>query len=107
MEIHSLVSLLPYFQFGAIVIVDPTWTPEFLRDHAASDFYRALEVLSQRLSNHGVGLEHQLSALQPAVEHALVCVVEAVAGPAAALHINEFLDDFVDDLRIPRMPGYV
>jgi len=65
-----------------------------------------LDLLATKLHKEYEEEEHPLSILQPSVEHALLCIVEAVAGADAALHIDEFLEDFVDEFRMPRMPNY-
>jgi hypothetical protein len=91
-----------------------------LRDHAAADFYRAIDLLSLKLKNPADDTldlsdleddplqdpEHPLTKLQPSVEHALLCIVESLAGADAALHVNAFLDDFAPVFSIPRMPEY-
>ena len=50
--------------------------------------------------------DHPLSKLQPAIEHALICIILTLAGHDAALYVNNFLDDFSNDVKIPRMDDY-
>jgi hypothetical protein len=44
---------------------------------------------------------HPLVVLQPSIEHALVSIIEALTGVSVALYVNEFLDDYAPQIRIP------
>jgi hypothetical protein len=92
-----------------MIILDPAWNIQVLRNHAGSNSHKAL----LRLPNHFPRLpddnnepHHPLSHLQPAIEHALVCIVTAIAGPNAGRYVDEFLEDFTTQMKIPRMPDY-
>ena len=50
--------------------------------------------------------EPPFAALQPAIEHALVCIVNTVAGPDTARYVDEFLEDFSEQVKIPRWRDY-
>jgi hypothetical protein len=49
---------------------------------------------------------HPLAIFQPSMEHALVCIVEALAGVPAAIYVNDFLDDCAHQICIPRDPQF-
>jgi len=75
-----------------------------LRDHAGADVHKALLRVPARLITNG--RPHPLSVLQPSIEHALVCIVEQIAGDDAGTYVNDFLDAFAPQFQIPRMEGY-
>jgi len=93
-----------------MVILDPVWNTKTLLNHQGHELHMVLMSLPSKL----VGLRntdppdspHPLAILQPSVEHALVCIVEALAGIAAATYVNEFLDEYALQMRIPRDPRY-
>jgi hypothetical protein len=93
-----------------MVILDPVWTLKSLQSHQGAAVHMVMMSLPSKL----VGMRaidppnqpHPLSILQPSIEHALVCIVEAVAGVAAAQYVNDFLDDYGPQIRIPRDPQF-
>jgi hypothetical protein len=93
-----------------MVILDPLWDLQFLQTNAAAGLLKVLTSLPNKL----VGMRetdspnhpHPLTFLQPSIEHALVSVVEAVAGIDAALYVNDFLDEYAPQMRIPRDPDF-
>jgi len=89
-----------------MVLLDPVWNMKSLLNHQGHDLHLVLMTIPSKL----VGMRnidppdspHPLKLLQPSVEHALVCVVEALAGVSAAMYVNDFLDDYAPQIRIPR-----
>ena len=89
-----------------MVILDPLWNLQSLQTNAAGDLLKVLMSLPNKL----VGMHetdtpnqpHPLTFLQPSIEHALVSIVEAVAGLDTALYVNDFLDEYAPQMRIPR-----
>jgi hypothetical protein len=93
-----------------MVILDPVWNIKSLLNHQGHELHLVLMSLQSKL----VGLRstdppdspHPLAIFQPSVEHALVSIVEALAGIPAATYVNEFLDEYAPQMRIPRDPRY-
>jgi hypothetical protein len=93
-----------------MVLLDPVWNLKSLLNHQGYQLHQVLMSLPSKL----VGMRdtdppnspHPLTMLQPSVEHALVCVVDALAGVSAALYVNDFLDDYAPQIRIPRDPQF-
>lgn len=93
-----------------MVVLDPVWNLKALQSHQGASIHQVLMALPSKLltedAREGSPAPHPLSHAQPSVEHALVCIVEAVAGVDAARHLNEFLDDFAPFIRIPRLAEF-
>jgi hypothetical protein len=89
-----------------MVILDPLWNLQSLQTNAAGDLLKVLTSLPNKL----VGMcetdtpnqPHPLAFLQPSIKHALVSIVKAVVGLNATLYVNDFLDEYVPQMRIPR-----
>ncbi|KIM72799.1 hypothetical protein PILCRDRAFT_15782 [Piloderma croceum F 1598] len=98
-----------FLEYGAMIILDPTWNIQALRAHSGANSHKALLRLKSRLPDHqnqdGEPI-HALAPFQPAIEHALVCIVSKLAGPEAGAYVDEFLDSFTPEIRIPRLNGY-
>jgi hypothetical protein len=90
--------------------LDPVWNLQALRDHAGSDihtaFLRVARDLFRQDDNDDDEFQHPLSSLQPAIEHALICIIDTIAGPNTAEFVDEFLEEFIPQVKIPRLPGY-
>jgi hypothetical protein len=99
-----------FIQYGAMIILDPVWNTKTLLNHQGHELHMVLMSLLSKL----VGLHstdppdspHPLAILQPSMEHALVCIVEALAGIAAATYVNEFLNEYALQMCIPCDPRY-
>jgi len=102
--------LNPNPQYGAMVILDPVWNLTSLQTNAGGELFKVIMSLSPKLTGlrgrDGHSRPHPLTFLQPAVEHALVCIVESVAGIDAAQYMNDFLDEYAPQMRIPRDPVF-
>jgi hypothetical protein len=89
-----------------MVILDPVWNIRALLNHQGHDLHMVLMSLPSKL----VGMRetdppdspHPLAVFQPSVEHALVSIIESLAGVQAAIYVNEFLDDYAPQFLIPR-----
>jgi len=93
-------------KFGSMVILDPVWNLKSLQTNQEGEVQKVLLSLTYKLPGmrpeDGPEQVNPLKILQPSIEHALVCIVEAVAGISAAQYVNEFLDDYAGQMEIPR-----
>lgn len=91
-----------------MVIIDPIWNLSALKSHDGHNVHTALQMLPSRICERDADGDETdpLAALQPAIEHALICIVESIVGLDAAEYVNEFLDEFSPKSKIPRIPGY-
>ena len=48
-----------------------------------------------------------MAEIQPGIEHALVSIVDAMAGQDVALYVNNFLDDYRGLIKIPVIEGRI
>ena len=93
-----------------MVILDPAWNMKSLQNHQGSKLRKVLMSLPSKLIGmHQIDAPdqvHPLSILQPSVEHTLITIVEAVAGEGPAKYVNDFLDEFSPQFRIPHDPSF-
>lgn len=93
-------AVLMHFQFGPVVLVDPLFNPRYMQTKNSAN-WQALQQLKDRLP----GLEN-LTIIQPAIEHAILCIVYAIAGQDVATYVNEFLCEHEVQIEIERYPGF-
>ena len=97
-------------KYGAMVLLDPVWNLSTLQSHQGSELHTVLMALPSKLvglrPNDPPDTPHPLAILQPSVEHALVCIVDALAGLPVAIYVNQFLDDYASESSIPRDPQF-
>jgi hypothetical protein len=97
-------------KYGAMVLLDPVWNLRTLQSHQGSELHKVLMALPSKLvglrPNDPLDTPHPLTILQPSVKHALVCIVDALAGLPAAIYVNQFLDDYAPEFSIPHDPQF-
>jgi hypothetical protein len=93
-----------------MVLLDLVWNLKGLQTNRSGVVHNILMGLTNML----VGMQesdepkeiHPLAEIHPGIEHALVSLVDAMAGQDAALYVNNFLDDYRGLMKIPVMEGF-
>ncbi|KZS99439.1 uncharacterized protein LAESUDRAFT_765532 [Laetiporus sulphureus 93-53] len=97
-----------FIMYGPIILMDPVWQESAMRSHSRSAVHDALMRLSYSLDGPSYKGEkyHFLSPKIPAIEQALLSMVELIAGPFIAEHIFNFLDEMQPHIKIRCWPGF-
>lgn len=88
-----------------MIILDPTWSIEHLRDHQGGQRHSLFVCVGEKLQRYvdeqGEEPLHPLSATLRPVRSALLYVVDVLGGPELKAEVRAFLDAFQHQLRIP------
>lgn len=88
-----------------MIILDPTWSIEHLRDHQGGQRHSIFVIVGQKLQGYvdeeGTEPMHPLTATLRPVRSALLHVVDVLGGPDLKDEVRSFLDEFQHQLYIP------
>ncbi|KDQ49260.1 hypothetical protein JAAARDRAFT_51811 [Jaapia argillacea MUCL 33604] len=96
-------------QYGAITLMDPAWDLQHLTVHSRSEDYQAYVTAADTLPPATEELPegediHPLSILQPAIDQAVLSIIETIGGTPIAAYVYDFLESVENDIKIPRFP---
>lgn len=81
-------------QFGPMIILDPTWNLDWLRDHSSGARHSLFKAVGLKLIGDAPDPDptmHPLSASVPHIETALLSIMYAVAGEEGRARVQDFI----------------
>ena len=93
-----------------MVLLALVWNLKGLQTNRSGVVHNILMGLTNKLVGMQEGDEpkeiHPLAEIHPGIKHALVSIVDVMAGQDAALYVNNFLDDCRGLMKISVMEGF-